>query len=90
MENEIIMSAKELRDSREEQKFRDDIKYINEKLSESVEHVVEYEKCIYISLYTNRAVNELRKKGYTVTATGDVEYGCTVYKVSLENDEEVD
>lgn len=88
--NEIIMSAKELKDSREEQKFRDDIEYINEKLSESVEHVADYENCIYISLYTSRAANELRKKGYTVTATGNTEYhGCTTYKVSWE-DEEVD
>lgn len=90
MMEEIIMSAEELKDRREKKKFLDDIEYINEKLSESAEQTADYEDYIYISLYTTRAANELRKKGYTVTATGDVEYGCTVYKVSWENDEEVD
>ena len=90
MENEIIMSAEELKDRREKQKFLDDIEYINEKLSESAVCSADYEDYIYISLYTSRAVNELRKKGYTVTATGNTEYyGCTTYKVSWE-DKEVD
>ena len=84
---EIMYTAKELRERQDGRMFDTDVEYINEKLT----HVADYEKYFMISLYTSRAVKALREKGFTVELTGDMEDGCTVYKVSWEEEnKEVD